>query len=217
MELNFHVTGAERKRLVTAMAELLHCEVQYLGVPSCAYRVGDFLIEKTGVVRFADSVDDNLLRQLTQNLEREGFSADAATGLAIQMPIPDQTALANLYALVEAKGTLIKKALGVKELSIRRLDDRLEFPWFPANAEPEEVKSYLHFVTALCDLAKSQKRVSSREKPVENEKYAFRCFLLRLGFIGSEFKAERKILLRNLTGSSAFKSSKKEADHDVSQ
>lgn len=37
------------------------------------------------------------------------------------------------------------------------------------------------------------------------QKKAFRCFLLRLGFIGSEYKAERKILLRNLTGSSAFK------------
>ena len=39
----------------------------------------------------------------------------------------------------------------------------------------------------------------------ENEKYAFRCFLLRLGFIGEEYKVERKILLKNLTGSSAFK------------
>ena len=145
------------------------------------------------------------------------FTRFAATGLAIQMPMPDHTALANLYALVEAKGSLIKKVLGVEDLPIRRLDDRLEFPWFLADAEPEEIKTYLHFITALCELAKSQKRVSSREKPVENEKYAFRCFLLRLGFIGSEFKAERKILLRNLTGSSAFKSSKKEADHDVSQ
>ena len=44
-----------------------------------------------------------------------------------------------------------------------------------------------------------------KEKETDNDKYAFRCFLLRLGFIGSEYKAERKILLRNLTGSSAFK------------
>ena len=217
MELNFHVTGPERKCLVTAMAEYLNCEVQYLGVPSCAYQVGDFLVGKTGIVSFSDAAKESLLRPLLQKLEQAGFSADAATGLAIQMPIPDQTALANLYALVEAKGSLMKKALGVDDLPIRRLEDRLEFPWFPADAEPEEIKTYLHFVTALCDLAKSQRRVSSREKPVENEKYAFRCFLLRLGFIGSEFKAERKILLRNLTGSSAFKSSKKEANHDVSQ
>lgn len=40
---------------------------------------------------------------------------------------------------------------------------------------------------------------------IDNDKYAFRCFLLRLGFIGSEYKTERKILLRNLTGSSAFR------------
>ena len=54
-------------------------------------------------------------------------------------------------------------------------------------------------------MAKTQKRINAKEKEVDNEKYAFRCFLLRLGFIGDEFKAERKILLRNLTGSSAFK------------
>ena len=44
------------------------------------------------------------------------------------------------------------------------------------------------------------------EKETDNDKYAFRCFLLRLGFIGAEFKTERKILLRNLAGSSAFRS-----------
>ena len=164
MELNYNVTGSERKRLVTAMAEYLNCEVQYLGVPSCAYRVGDFLVEKTGVVRFGDSVDDNLLRQLTQKLEQEGFSADAATGLAIQMPMPDQTTLANLYALVEAKGSLIKKALGVEDLPIRRLEDRLEFPWFSADAEPEEVKTYLHFVTEPFPKKRTRKSEKKRNE-----------------------------------------------------
>ena len=49
--------------------------------------------------------------------------------------------------------------------------------------------------------------------PVE---YAFRCFLLRLGFIGDEYKAVRKILLANLSGSSAFKNgSRKEATADA--
>ena len=63
------------------------------------------------------------------------------------------------------------------------------------------------------------KRITATEKPVDNEKYAFRCFLLRLGFIGSEHKTQRKILLRNLTGSSAFRSgTKKEvADDAVSE
>ena len=45
---------------------------------------------------------------------------------------------------------------------------------------------------------------------VVNEKYAFRCFLLRLGFIGDEYKQDRKILLENLEGSAAFKTKKEE-------
>jgi hypothetical protein len=49
-----------------------------------------------------------------------------------------------------------------------------------------------------------------------DEKYAFRCFLLRLGFIGDEYKKSRKILLKNLSGSSAFKSgSAKEVHEDA--
>jgi hypothetical protein len=50
------------------------------------------------------------------------------------------------------------------------------------------------------------KRISPTERSVENEKYAFRCFLLRLGFIGSEYKEARKVLLERLEGNSAFKS-----------
>lgn len=51
------------------------------------------------------------------------------------------------------------------------------------------------------------------------EKYAFRCFLLRLGMIGADYKAARKVLLRNLTGSSAFRHGKPEggADDAVSE
>ena len=64
-------------------------------------------------------------------------------------------------------------------------------------------------------MSRKQKRISNTEKAVENEKYAFRCLLLRLGFVGAEYKADRKILLKNLTGSSAFKSgAKKEVSDD---
>ena len=67
------------------------------------------------------------------------------------------------------------------------------------------MKAYTHFIAAICDMARNQKRITAKEKPADNEKYAFRCFLLRLGFIGAEYKGERKILLKNLSGSSAFK------------
>lgn len=74
---------------------------------------------------------------------------------------------------------------------------------------------YMHLVSALCEMARNAKRVTATEKEVDNEKYAFRCFLLRLGFIGAEYKVERKILLKNLTSSSAFKNGG--ADHEISE
>ena len=61
-------------------------------------------------------------------------------------------------------------------------------------------------------MALNQKRITAKEKPVDNDKYAFRCFLLRLGFIGEDYKTERKILLRNLSGSSAFKNGAKKTE-----
>ena len=66
-------------------------------------------------------------------------------------------------------------------------------------------------------MSKEQKRITATEKAVDNEKYAFRCFLLRLGFIGEEYKADRKILLKNLKGSSAFKSGAKKEDDSITE
>ena len=53
-------------------------------------------------------------------------------------------------------------------------------------------------------MAKESIRVTATEKDVESEKYAFRGFLLRLGFIGADTKAYRKLLMKNLSGSAAF-------------
>ncbi len=131
-------------------------------------------------------------------------------GLVIEMPRSSftDTALENLNRLVESKGSLIKKALGAETLEIEITEDKVRFPWFEEGANPDAVKAYTHFVTALCEMAKNQKRITAKEKETDNDKYAFRCFLLRLGFIGSEYKEERKILLKNLSGSSAFRTLK---------
>lgn len=129
--------------------------------------------------------------RLIIHMPREGFT---------------ETALDNLKGLVESKANLIKKALDTDSIPIIVNEEFVTFPWFQSECTAEEVKAYTHFVTALCDMAKKQTRVNSTEKSVENEKYAFRCFLLRLGFIGPEYKTERKILLSKLLGSSAFKS-----------
>jgi hypothetical protein len=67
------------------------------------------------------------------------------------------------------------------------------------------VEAYGKLVCALCDMASKQKRVTAKEQHPANQRYAFRCFLLRLGFIGTEYKKTRSSLLKNLSGSSAWK------------
>jgi hypothetical protein len=137
-------------------------------------------------------------------------------GLVVEMPRASftDTALENLKRLVESKSSLIKKALGTETLELEITDDKVGFPWFEDGTDPDAVKAYTHFVTALCKMAQVQKRVTAKEKETDNDKYTFRCFLLRLGFIGAAYKEERKILLRNLTGSSAFKTPKSEVIGD---
>ena len=61
-------------------------------------------------------------------------------------------------------------------------------------------------------MAKEAKRVTAKEKETESEKYTFRCWLLRLGFVGAEHKHDRAILLQNLSGHAAFKN---QADADA--
>ena len=217
MTITINAQGAERKRLVQTIARWLGCKAKYLGVPSCAYQMDYFTVEKNGNLSFDDSADSEVIERLLQHIYDEGFDIDQShtedkkeiTGVCISMPrsLFTDSNLENLKAIVAAKGNLIKKALGTDELPVEVTDTKVSFPWFEGTPTSDELKAYDTFICKLCEMARNQKRVSAKEKEVDNEKYAFRCFLLRLGFIGAEFKVERKILLRNLAGSSAFRSS----------
>ena len=246
MKIEFNRTGADRKALVQAVGEILGAKPEYLGMPTAAYEVGCFRIDRNGAVEFDDCADSVEIERLLECLGEKGITAAPAetaqeadtaalaepaeiyaaepengphgadTGLTVAFPreLFTDAALENLHRLVEAKGSLIKKALGAGSLPIETDGEKVSFPWF-FETDSGSAAAYTHFISALCDMARSQKRVTAKEKPADNEKYAFRCFLLRLGFIGTEYKEERKILLKNLSGSSAFKNGgRKEAGSD---
>lgn len=229
MRIEFHRTGAERKALVTAIGEILEVRPKYKGMPSAAYEIDYYTVTKDGTLEFDDQADSEEVEKLLEQLADRGIVAapaemaqawlnaraeelskasetepqEANVGLTVEISL-DKVAVGNLTKLLDAKGNLIRKALGITDLRIEVLEDRVAFPWF-SQVDADSAAAYTHFISALCEMSRNAKRVTATEKPVENEKYAFRCFLLRLGFIGSEYKAERKILLKNLTGSSAFK------------
>ena len=126
---------------------------------------------------------------LTIQIPREGFT---------------EQSLATLQLIIKSKEYLLKKALDTDDLSILITDDRISFPWFQKN-DPVSTSAYMHLVTAICDMAKKAKRVTVTNQDIESEKYAFRTWLIRLGFGGPEYKEERAVLLKNLSGTSAFK------------
>ena len=241
MILHFNVTGESRKKMVRAIEEAAGQKARYLGVPSCAYSIGDYTVGKNGELEYDDSLSaEETSAVIDASVTATGLSpAEWAeneeiaeseeiveateetpqsenVGLTIGFPL-EKVMVGNLTKLLEAKGNLIKKALGLEELPIEITEDKVNFPWWDTMPEDfEEITAYTDFLAALCKMSKEQKRISAKEKEVENEKYAFRCFLLRLGFIGAEYKKDRKILLKNLTGSSAFKKAKEESDDAIS-
>ena len=225
MTITIHAQGAERKRLVKTISDWLGVPAKYCGAPTFNYEVDYFTIERNGSLSFDDRADSEVIERLLEHIYDEGFDIDQShtededepCALCVSMPrsLFTDSNLENLNALIAAKGSLIKKALGTQDLSLEITDTKVSFPWFPSAPSPEEINAYNTFISKLCEMARNQSRVNSSEKPIENEKYAFRCFLLRLGFIGAEYKTARKILLKNLSGSSAFKNGGTE--HEISE
>ena len=214
MKLHYNVSGDERKALVGIISETIGMKPVYMRMPTCNYVISNITVEKDGTMVWDEHTDQDTIEAVIVALATAGFNPvkddEAASdeyGLTVQMPKDSFTedSLDNLHRLIEAKGSLIKKALDVTDLPITEEEDKISFPWFTTELNVDEVRAYTHFIAALCEMARNQRRVTAKEKETDNDKYAFRCFLLRLGFIGADYKTERKILLRNLSGSSAFR------------
>ena len=213
--IDFNIQKNERKKLVEAIADFVQTDAVYSGAPGFAYRIGSMTVDKDGVLTIPNAEDAGFeISGLLDALTYKGFVAaiiiddekdelEEPVGLTVEIPLENVNA-GLLTKLLDAKGSLIKKALGVSDLRIEIKEDRIAFPWF-GDVDPDTAMTYTAFIAKLCEMTKNAKRVTATEKSVDNEKYAFRCFLLRLGFIGDEYKTERKILLQNLSGSSAYR------------
>lgn len=225
MKFRFMLENGKRRPLTNALGEALGAETHYLGAPTFCFEVGGCLLDKDGVL---DIPEEYAIIEVLGKLAEAGFRAEGLAPVqeeawqetmqeqepeeeplrtAILLPADGygDTAMANLRKLVEAKEELIRLSLRVDSLAVTMEDDVLRFDWFDRQLTPEELAAYTQFLSALCRTAKEQSRVSAKVVPLSNPKYEFRTFLLKLGFIGSEFKAARELLLAPLPGNSAFK------------
>lgn len=81
----------------------------------------------------------------------------------------------------------------------------VEFRVFNSTLHAGEVKTAIQFCLALMHQAKTTKKAIYRPTETDNAKYTFRCWLLRLGLIGEEFRTARLHLLKNLEGNAAWR------------
>ena len=216
MNIKFNIEKSQRKALAQKIGELTGSEVKYLGVPSCGYQIGVYTLDKEAVLH-----GDELPDEIRSELQKAGYTAeDEPVALTISMPRDffTEQSMNNLLQLIANKETLLKHALNTESLAVNECEETVEFPWFTVEKDGDG-DAYAKFITMLCEFAKNLQRVVNKPDASDNEKYAFRCFLLRLGMIGEEYKPVRKVLLRRLTGSSAFRHGKPEggADDAVSE
>ena len=261
-QYNYNLHGSDRKPLVEAVSQILDKPAVYQGAPSFSYIIGDFIVDRNGVLSYGSSIHPDFAAVLVSDLLERGFEAeriaidnmteasatdevsanetmdasventatamneatletatnenvpdvtpntDAPDKLTIEVPDIGFTSEVrkNLKKIVASKATLLKQALETDDLPIVELDSKITFPWFTLHNLDGEADAYNRLIAAICKMAKTQKRVTAVEKPIENAKFTMRLFLIRLGFIGNEHKTARKILLRNLTGNSSWKS-----------
>lgn len=219
-QYHYNLTGAKRKVFVGVISEVLEIPAVYQKAPTFAYAIGVYTVDKIGALVFPEDADPEEMQKLLTKLKEQGYQpeepievlspqvAEDSNTLTIELPKDDLTATAldNLKKIIKSKATLLKQAIGTECLEIEETEDTLKFPWFMLHGLDGEADAYSRLISALLEMAKRQKRVIAKAKPIENAKFDMRLFLIRLGFIGDEYKTARKILLRNLSGNSAWKS-----------
>ena len=215
-EIRFTLESKQKPKLAQEIGNILGTAPHYERVPSCAYGIAGYRLDKEGVLHIPEGTEKETVEDLILQLRERGFQDDAE--ITEEVPVQQDKltivisresltdiALENLQKITANKQTLFQRAFRTDSTEIEITEEKINFTWFPYTADGDEITAYTQFISRLCDMARDAKRVSSKPTETDNDKYAFRCFLLRLGFIGKENKIARKILLRNLTGNSAFR------------
>ena len=212
MIIEFHLAGENRKKLAWAIATIIGTTAEYQYMPTCAYKIGEcYTVTKSGDLEISDQADRKETERLLAELASRGYAVPGTTepeskGLTVQMPADFFTehTLSNLRQICENKVALFQAAFQTDCLDIIPSDEKVEFPWFTVEQDGD-ADAYCTFISMLCEFAKNQKRINNKLETSDNPKYTMRCYLLRLGMIGVEYKSTRKVLLRNLSGNSAFR------------
>lgn len=199
----------EKKKAVEIIAGILGAEITYAGMPSAAYEAGGWSVDRNMLLKSPALMDADAIqiREVCGALVAAEYTASGQMTVEV---IPDELDIGNIAkinALLASKQSLIQKAFGIDgDLSVSTTQAGFAFDFYPASLAFDNLISAIQFSCRVHDQAASQKRVTGKDKPSDNEKYDFRNFLNRIGCGGADYKIMRKTLGKRLTGNSAFKS-----------
>lgn len=92
-------------------------------------------------------------------------------------------------------------------------EGKINFTGFPVTEDSDWIGAFTELAARINKLALDSKRISVKKEPIENEKYYFRVWLVRIGFGGKEHKMSRKLLLSKLSGHTAFRAEEQKELH----
>ena len=164
---------------------------------------------------------DDLLCLLREVRSATGVEGGPSCGMRVYAFLGEGNWLAkvNLRNLFCSKRALLFKALETDLEAFRPgAQERIDrivfgeeglcevFPYDAASSlDPDEAGATLQLALAAAAQAVSQERVSAKPGKAENERYAFRCWMVRMGLVGDEYKPMRRRFLKRLPGDSATK------------
>ena len=224
--IRFQVRKIEgRKKLAQTIGEVLGFEPEYDGTPTFAYHIGDCVLGRDWTLT-TDQLTEEEVEAIVKAALEAGFytkqpEPDDPSQPAPQAPTSDELGLTlsfpttgwdeatepKLAALLAAKEPLIAKALGIPgvPMNVKEAEGRVEFPWFTTLPDATTTDAATVLIAQMIAYAKTATRINAKPTSVANEKYAMRCWLLRLGLIGEDTRHARRTLLRNLEGNAAWK------------
>ena len=226
IQYSYNLTGKKRKEFVQAISDILGKPAVYQKAPTFAYAIGLYNVDKNGVLSCTENVSPDELERLINQLKEHGYISESSEEISTENveqeserspgaennesnneTVDDNTFIVEIPKTGFSEEALerLTKIIGTDHLSVIIDESRLRFPWFTLHGLDGEADAYHRLISALCEMAKKQKRVITKECSMENEKFTMRLFLIRLGFIGDEYKAARKILLRNLSGNGSWR------------
>lgn len=142
MKIRYNVTGDRRKELVKAISGITGAKAVYKFMPTCNYEIDYFTVTKDGTLLFDDRADSEEVERVLEGIAAAGFACEVPVetteepektaqeedvGLTIAVPL-DKVQVRNLTKLLDDKGSLIKKALGIDDLRFELQEDRVAFP-----------------------------------------------------------------------------------------